>query len=280
MLKVLLEHIIYLNLIISISAGFLVSGIANIFALDNYLYYGLFGFFSTLSVYNIQRLIKSNAKIKTPWLIWVYKHKTLILIISLISAFLAVYFFIRVLNDISLKIILSMSIAILISYFYVVKIGKSNIRELPYIKIHCIALTWTIVIVVFPLINEDIIDLKKLLLFIFAHYIYFLAIAIPFDIRDLKYDLPKQRTIPQAIGITKAKFVSILLIIIAAIILSSIFSHQLFTPLFMVAIIAQIIFLSFATEKRQEFFYSFFLDGAIALLGISYLILDYGLIKF
>lgn len=277
MFKTVLEYIIYLNLIISTSAGFLASGIANLFALDNYLYYGLFGFFSTLSVYNIQRLIKSKTSTKTPWLSWVFEHKTLIIIISVLSAFLTAFFFIRVLNNINLMVISLMSLAVLISYFYVVRIGNKNIRELPYIKIHCIALTWTTVIVAFPLMNENILDCKMTMLIIPAHYIYFLAIAIPFDIRDLKYDLLTQRTIPQVVGTINAKLISILLLIITSIILASIFSGQL-TPLFIIAILIQILFVLFATEKRQDFFYSVFLDGAIALLGISYLSMNSGLI--
>mgnify|MGYP005992208213 CR=1 FL=1 len=278
MFKTVLEYIIYLNLIISTSAGFLASGIANLFALDNYLYYGLFGFFSTLSVYNIQRLIKSKTSTKTPWLSWVFEHKTLIIIISVLSAFLTAFFFIRVLNNINLMVISLMSLAVLISYFYVVRIGNKNIRELPYIKIHCIALTWTTVIVAFPLMNENILDCKMTMLIIPAHYIYFLAIAIPFDIRDLKYDLLTQRTIPQVVGTINAKLISILLLIITSIILASIFSGQLLTPLFIIAILIQILFVLFATEKRQDFFYSVFLDGAIALLGISYLSMNSGLI--
>lgn len=277
MFKTILEYIIYLNLIISISAGFLASGIANVFALDNYLYYGLFGFFSTLSVYNIQRLIKSKINTKTPWLSWVCEHKTLIIIISVLSAFLAVFFFFRVLKNIDLTVILLMSLAVLISYFYVVRIGKKNIRELPYIKIHSIALTWTTVIVAFPLMNENMLDWKMTMLIIPAHYIYFLAIAIPFDIRDLKYDTPTQRTIPQVIGVKTAKLVSVIFLIITAIMLISNFSYQI-NPLFVIAILTQILFVLFATEKRQEFYYSVFLDGAIALLGISYLSINNGLI--
>ncbi|WP_299105997.1 hypothetical protein [uncultured Tenacibaculum sp.] len=269
----LLEYFIYLNIVISTSAGLLIMGITNYFSIDNYILYGFFGFFSTLSVYNIQRLVKSNINKKTPWLNWVSKHKKLVTIISCISSILAILLFVSLITKLTPTIIILISISILISCFYVIKIKNKSLRELPYVKIHSIALTWTAIIVAFPLLNEHIYTWRVLIYFIPSHYLYFIAIAIPFDIRDLKYDLLSQRTIPQVVGVKCSKIISIILLILSSIGLGVLFSPNLFTYLFVTAILVQVLFILFSAEKRQEYYYSLFIDGAIGLLGLNYLIL-------
>nr|WP_143404161.1 hypothetical protein [Gaetbulibacter sp. 4G1] len=162
----------------------------------------------------------------------------------------------------------------MISLFYVIKIKGRSLRELPYVKIHSIALTWTLVIVSFPILNENIYDLDILLIFIPANYIYFVAVAIPFDIRDLKHDSLTQRTIPQVVGIRNSKLISILLLISTALGIGIVFPNILKTLTFVIALSTQITLIVFTTVNRQEIYYSLLIDGAIALLGISYLTIN------
>ncbi len=271
MFKIILKYIVHLNFVIASSAGILISGIANIFTLDNYLDYGLFGFFSTLCVYNSQRLLKANMNTKTPWLKWVSKHSILIIVLCIVSGILGAYLFIRLLNDITPIVLVLVIGGTIISFFYVVRIGRKNIRELPHLKIHSIALTWTAIIVLFPMVNENIHNMEMFLFFIPAHYFYFIAVAIPFDIRDLKYDAPTQRTIPQVVGTQNAKIISIILLILIMVGLGVVSFSSLLTPLFGLAMLTQIILIAFITEKRSDFYYTILIDGGIALLGLSYL---------
>ncbi|MGH1386440.1 hypothetical protein [Kordia sp.] len=270
MFKVILTYIIHLNLIIATSAGFLAAGVANLFAIDSYVYYGLFGFFSTLCVYNSQRLFKANILAKTPWLKWVYKHRKLIVYLSLFSGLIASIIFLKLVNNITLTIAVLFGIASIISFFYVVRIFGGNLRELPYIKIHSIALTWTLVIILFPIINEKIYNWETFLFFIPAHYVYFVGVAIPFDIRDLKYDSHKQRTIPQVVGIRNAKMIAISLFVLTIVGVEIVFQSMYKSPVFVVAIMVQTLLIACTTLKRQEIYYSVLIDGAIGLLGISY----------
>lgn len=269
-LKNILDYFIHLNIVIATSAGILATGIANIFALPNYFHYGLFSFFSTFCVYNSQRLFKATINRKTPWLKWVFKHLKIVFILSVFSGLIADYFFFRLINNIASITIILFILAIIISFFYVVSIGGNNLREFPYLKIHAIALTWTLIIVLFPIVNENIADWGTLMIFSVAHYCYFVAVAIPFDIRDLNHDAPTQRTIPQVVGMRKAKVVSILLLISTAIGIGIVFPYLLKTLPFVFAILTQIVLVAFTTLSRQEIYYSVLIDGAIALLGISY----------
>ena len=104
--------------------------------------------------------------------------------------------------------------ASIISLSYPIKIiplgnQKVSLRELPRAKIFLIALVWSIVsVALITLENESFYSLDTLLLFI-SRFSFVLAITIPFDIRDLKYDDLSLKTIPQIYGEKKAKMIAV-----------------------------------------------------------------------
>lgn len=106
-----------------------------------------------------------------------------------------------------------------------------------------------------------------------ANYLYFIAVAIPFDIRDLKYDSPKQRTIPQVVGVRNAKLIAVILLVLALAGIGFISNTFMLKPMIVFAILIQILLITFLPEKHQNFYCSVLIDGAIALLGISYFVL-------
>ena len=272
--KAILNYIVYLNVIIATSAGILIAGVSNLFNIENTTNYGFFGFFATLCVYNSHRLVKANFETKTPWLKWVKHHQKIILNLSVLSGGLSVYYFIKLLNQIRPTILALITIAVAITFFYVVRIKKNNIRELPYLKIHSIAFTWTVIIVLFPVVNENLLNLQVLLYFLPAHYLYFIAVAIPFDIRDLQNDLPTQKTIPQVIGVKNAKIIAIILLVISALLIYIFSKASILSPTFLLAITIQILLIASSKLTRKDFHYNILIDGSIALLGISYLIIN------
>lgn len=264
-----------LNFIIAFSGGTLTAGVAKTFGLNDYLDYGLFGFFSILFVYNGQRLYKAKAHSQIPSLKWVFKHRWLILITSVISFFLSFYFLFHVLGDITVLEFVTFGVAIPVTFFYVVPIRGRNIRERPHLKAHATALAWTIVIIVFPLINANVTDSFVAILFASALYCYFLAITISFDIRDLKYDPPTQRTIPQVIGSTKAKAFTITLLLFSGVSIGFVSNIYFSQPLFLVAILVQMMLIGFARKDYSDAYYTILIDGSVSLLGISFLVSSY-----
>lgn len=272
--KTILNYIVYLNVIIATSAGVLIAGISNLFGIENIIEYGFFGFFATFFVYNSHRLVKANSETKTPWLKWVSRHKKFILNLSVLSGLVSVLCFIKLINVISITIVALIIIAVCLAFFYVIRLGQKNIRELPYLKVHSIAFTWTAIIVLFPIMNENVFDSQALLYFIPAHYLYFLAVAIPFDIRDLKHDLPTQKTIPQVIGVKNAKIVAVILLTITILLINIFSNSYLLTPLFLLAISVQILLIVSIKLTQKDFHYNILIDGSIALLGLSYLIIN------
>ena len=263
------NQIIYLNVIVALATGILSAGFTFELNFEKWYLYGVFAFFATLSVYNGQRLFKSNMLKQTPWLKWVRDNRKGLMILSLVSGFSAGGTFLLMWKpELNSAIILLLSG--LISMFYVVKVNGKNMREVPYLKIHLIALTWTLILILFPLINEG--HGAKFWPTI-AHYLYVLAVTIPFDIRDLKYDTPSQKTIPQIVGVARAKIISIALLVLFVILMFNfVDGFLMFNPVFYLAVIVQIILVLKMNEKRSDGYCAGAIDGAIALLGISYFI--------
>lgn len=103
-----------------------------------------------------------------------------------------------------------------------------------------------------------------------AHYCYVLGITIPFDVRDLKYDLPSQKTIPQIIGVNASRMLSLFLILVFSLMMLYIDQRLWSNGLFYLSVLTQFALIIFMNEKRSDVYYAGLIDGAIALLGFSY----------
>jgi hypothetical protein len=267
--KKALENIIFSNLLVSISIGTLCYGICHQLKIPNELWYGSFVFSSTLMTYNFQRLIKSNQIIQNPTnhLLWVQTHKKNLYILFYGCSILCLVSFLKVYNW-GLISVFTLSISLVISFLYVLKIKTKTLRDIPYLKIHLIAIIWVIAIGIFELLNEKYFTSEKWG-FVLAHYFYIVAVTIPFDIRDLKYDDPSHRTIPQVFGIIKAKIISVLFLIIYFLIAINEQQDLIKNVLFIGVIIYTIILIITSNKNRNEFHYSGLIEGSILLLGLS-----------
>lgn len=253
------------------SSGILAAGFCYSYHVTNWFWYGIFTFLSTIAVYNGQRLFKAQSRYITPWLTWVRRNEKAIVTGTLLSLFGAGLVFLKIwsLSWLSLTVL---CVSMLISILYVVKVKGRNMRELPYLKIHLIAITWSVVIFVFPVLNEKIeVNLFSVFL---AHYCYVLAVTIPFDVRDLKYDDKRHKTIPQTVGINASKTLSVVLLIIFTLLMFCLLQGLKTNILFIIAIVTQIMLVVFMNEQRSDLYCAGYIDGAISLLGISYFFIN------
>jgi len=102
--------------------------------------------------------------------------------------------------------------------------------------------------------------------------LFVIAITIPFDIRDIDYDVSELKTLPQQLGIYKTKLFgsSLLLIFILLENLKPIDERQLISSILIAAISG--LLLHFSTSKQSKYYSAFFVES---LPIIWYLLLQF-----
>ncbi len=111
-----------------------------------------------------------------------------------------------------LKIFLAAAILGVFTLLYAIPLGKNrqNLRNIGGIKIFIIAVVWAGVTVILPLLNQ--VNLKEIGFTFFQRFFFVIAITLPFEIRDLKFDSGDLNTIPQQIGIANTKKIGYVLL--------------------------------------------------------------------
>ena len=262
--------LVYTNGVVSLATASLTFGICKQLEIVDALSYALFMFFSTLFTYNLQRYIKSfhytsASTLHMQWVLRNRKQLFFLLILAIVGtgvSFLSIY------KGLMLKSWGILTLSGIISYFYIQKIRKTNLRSIPYIKIHLIALIWMIAVCVFPAINEEI-SFAEYYPFAILTYAYIIGITIPFDIRDLKYDDPQYKTIPQLVGVKNAKSISIGLLFTFFYFSIQLSPGLLYHNLFYVAFILTILLVVLVNQKRSDLYYSGWIEASIILVGLG-----------
>jgi hypothetical protein len=222
-------------------------------------------FFATMLSYCFQRIVKhtSGAIINSTRHQWVYNQKQFLYMLIIISFCISGYLFFTLFSFYEL---LYFSPLIAIALFYAVKLFNKSLRDIPFIKIILIAFSWAAVTVLIPAyINEEASANDTWALFI-LNFIYIFALVIPFDIRDLGFDEPEKKTIPQLIGIRAAKYTAIILLIICGLLSFALLKEAVFlAPIYLLSVVV----LFQVNDKRKEFFYACGIDGLILLFPFS-----------
>ena len=265
----LIKTIVFSNLWIALCAGWLAFAVSYSLSVSSAELYGLAVGFSTIAVYNLHRLLRmpelsKSTTIRHKWLVNFSKIQWIVFVLgSLLSLFL----FLQVINNLLTLVLIGMVIIISGLYAYKSTFFKRPLRELPYLKMYFIAISWTIMVLIIPLFLSTSFS-KGLFLFV-GVFTYFLAIIIPFDIRDLPYDQPHQKTLPQLIGVTKSKWAALLLLIISYISLGVVYGlHNVWL---VIAMLYQGGLIIGINQKRKELYFAGLIDGGIFLFGLFWL---------
>ena len=207
-MKSILKFLIFSNLWVALCVLGLSLSSELLLVSDNFKV-SQFVFCSTIFIYNFQRIIRLNngdAHVRKAWFL---KNKLVIYLFMLVSILFSVYYFLQFQNSTKLAIIL---IGVL-SFFY-----PYVLRNIPYLKIFIISLVWTISTMLLLVIENNLSITKDISLHLCCRFLFVFAITIPFDIRDLKYDFKKLRTIPLYFGILKSKLIAVLALVFCVLI--------------------------------------------------------------
>jgi 4-hydroxybenzoate polyprenyltransferase len=142
-----------------------------------------------------------------------------------------------------------------------------NFKKIPFLKIFLISYVWSVSTVILPSINKGFGVLDKEVVEIFVQRIIFiLALAIPFDIRDIEVDKRNNiDTLPTLMGFRRAKLLSVILLILF-IVLGCFFYGLDYTFYARLAIGVLAIFLIIKIKRsRTDLYYMVGIDGIMIL---------------
>lgn len=229
-------------------------------------------FFATISGYNFVKyfgLAKFHHRRLENRLKWIQ-------ILSFIS-FILMIFYVLKLNQTTLIVL---GIFGLITFLYAIPFlpkrllldKNHNLRSISGIKIHVIALVWSGVTVMIPLLNTNYDIDTDVFVTLLQRFAFVMVLMLPFEIRDLQYDSLRLSTIPQKIGVKHTKIMGLLLLMVFYV--SNFFkdaiNHKLLLSYLVITLITAT-FLLLSKERQPKFYSSFWVES----IPIIWLILTF-----
>lgn len=131
--------------------------------------------------------------------------------LSLILAGISVFF----LCFQPLRVILFLCLIGVLAVWYAVPVGwlPANLRNLSYVKIYLVGLVWALSTVLLPVFSTGVLTVE-VIPYALQRWLLVVVLTIPFEIRDLKWDQPGLRTLPQVLGVKGAKVLGSLLLLV------------------------------------------------------------------
>jgi len=212
-----LSILIYTNSWVALCVTSLVYGIGSYFRLDHLHLFALWSFTGTVSAYQLHRLfrlrqlkytVRSNRRLL--WMQNTYSFQIAWFLANFICCAICT-FYIPLTKETLLLIALDAVIVAL--YALPIPIIGNGIRNLPFAKNILISVSWVLIILI-PFASHKKLGLLSweiptlLFLAVFAQ-------IVPFDSRDIAHDPKFLSTIPQLIGVEKARYVGFILLLLA-----------------------------------------------------------------
>ncbi|SCX97526.1 hypothetical protein SAMN05192588_0526 [Nonlabens sp. Hel1_33_55] len=173
---------------------------------------------------------------------------------------------------------------LLTSLYALPEILGRSFRQIPILKLLTIGLCWSLMAVLLPEIiieNSELLEnsvFRKenfgmpivLVLPILKYTLFVIALCIPFEIRDLKYDASELRTLPQLIGIRASEYTGIfLLLIVAGIDIWQFEVTQYDSVIALVIYALTALAIAFSNKFKSDYYASFWVESIPAIwLGL------------
>lgn len=271
-MNITIRHIINLYLYSSLHIGlccvFLYLFTIKRFGLEPDHSYVIFILSSTVFTYSIHRIIGMNKVRKFEHqgrFAVISEYRTHIIFYAVVGGLLCAYTYLGFPFS-RIKLLL---LAGVISILYTLPVfGKSmRLRDFSFVKIFLIAIVWAVVTESIPLYEIGTDPIIILILFL-ERVCFFIAITIPFDIRDIEVDTTNNvRTIPSTLGKNRSIILALLLLI-SCISIEICLSQNVHFTGYTSAIAAYIvtaILIIFVKDKTEDYYFSGLLDGTIML---------------
>ncbi|MFX0555358.1 hypothetical protein ACOCEA_01080 [Maribacter sp. CXY002] len=172
------------------------------------LHLALFLFFGTVACYNF---VKYGVEADKYILVAKRYHKN-IQFLSIVLLFFALYqaYF---LNP---SVWMGIAVMIVLTGLYALPLlpNTKNLRSWAGFKIFIVALVWAVSTVILPVLSHRSILFWDVWVEFFQRYVFILILLVPFEIRDLIYDSPELKTLPQRFGVARTKIIGTILVLV------------------------------------------------------------------
>ena len=228
-------------------------------------------FFATLALYNLSMVLSNPGKKPSSLLKrvqWMSKHQHLCSSFTLIGG----------LSTLCLSFFLSATAQAVLASLALISIAYSlplvpfrgervSLRNIPGLKLILIALVWALSTTLLPIINSTTtLSVATMWMLLTQRILFFMAIAIPFDVRDIYQDsIYSLKTIAVALGKQKSQYVAHLSLALSSATwwYLSDYSTKYVLPIIVVWGVAA--WCIQTADKQKELFYFIVLDGLLFL---------------
>ncbi|WP_350290990.1 hypothetical protein [uncultured Croceitalea sp.] len=227
----------------------------------------LFLFFGTIVCYNF---IKYGVEAEKYLIVSNPYHK-LVQVFSFLSFAIAAYFFFQLDKNIWLAVFV---LAIISGLYAVPLLPKlKNLRSLGGLKTFLVAFVWVGSTVILPVIDNQIEIIWDVYVLMIQRFLFVLILLLPFEIRDMEYDNPELKTLPQRIGINRTKNVGYLLVLVFVVFefLKDEVIHQ--TILIKIVLASLLLFALKKTKKNQASYFSSFWVESISFFYLLLMVI-------
>ena len=151
--------------------------------------------------------------------------------------------------------------------------GHQNLRNVAGIKVFVIAVTATGTGVLLPLLHQYDVSFQDKILVVFQRILIHIVLMLPFEIRDLRFDDPSLKTIPQLLGVKNTKLIGSVLMVLAVGIsfFRTNLEHHSLVGLSVFSVV--VIGLLWASRIKQKPFYAAFWVEAVPIFWVLILVI-------
>ena len=234
-------------------------------------YLTTFTFAATLCIYALHRLVgmKKVQQYKEKYRYHIIeKYRSHILLYAICGGAISAYLFFRL--TLQNQLLLFVPAFIAVGYVLPFFGRQRRLRDFHYIKIFLIAIVWSFITVVLPIVEYMPIWKEIHLLLVLERALFIFAITIPFDIRDLQVDKHiNVKTLPSVLGEQRSKILSGILLMMAGGLAGGLWFIGIYpTPAFFGIYCSYLItgiFIIFSSADRHDYFYTGLMDGMMIL---------------
>jgi 4-hydroxybenzoate polyprenyltransferase len=262
------EALLYSHVFISVCAFCLTVETYLLTGLDVSLPMAGFVFLATLFTYNLSsvyRVLRGRYKLaQAAEASWGIRHQKQLALLGIGSLLGAVVLFFLYSLQVDLWFVLLLA---LISVGYTVPLLYKRVkplRSVPLLKVFLIALVWSAVTVLFPLADTGVaIETNAVLLLWLRRFLFILALALLFDIRDYTYDRnTRTLTFPGLIGEGYTRLLSLVLLGLYLLLAFYMEEGRVLISLISSVLVAALI-VWHASEEKPRIYYALLADGAM-----------------